>query len=150
MDPARRYGIRRFFDDRKLTLRNLLHGELSLFSRYVCNGLFATAIHFGVLVLLFQYFAVSSAGLANMLSAVVGLVVSFFGNRYFVFRKFGDKLFSQAAGFSVLYGLIALLHGGILFLWSDLQHWDYRIGFVVATAIQMLISYFGNKMVVFR
>ncbi len=56
----------------------------------------------------------------------------------------------QAAQFSGLYVLIAALHGTVLFFWTDLYDLDYRTGFVLATVIQVMCSYWGNKMVVFK
>jgi putative flippase GtrA len=92
----------------------------------------------------------SSAGLANLLAACFGIASSFLGNRYFVFKGYHASILSQAISFSVLYGFIALLHGLILFVWSDCFKLDYRIGFLVATLFQFVLSYIGNKKLVFK
>jgi len=115
----------------------------------VVNGLVATAVHFSVLTFNLQVMKIPSAGVANFLAAVVGITVSFLGSRYFVFRAKERSLVGQAWKFIVLYGTLALLQGGVLFLWTDWLKYDYRLGFLLATGLQMVVSYFGNKRLVF-
>ncbi len=57
---------------------------------------------------------------------------------------------TQAMKFSGLYGAIAVLHGLVLLIWTDWLGLDYRIGFLIATAIQVSLSYIGNKLLVFK
>ena len=118
--------------------------------RYGINGVVATAVHFSVLTVGLRVFEMSSAGLANLIAAVVGISVSFVGSRYFVFRRKQESLVRQAVRFGVLYALIAVLHGLVLLVWTDWQHHDYRTGFLLATVLQVTLSYFGNKFLVFR
>ena len=61
-----------------------------------------------------------SAGLANLLAAPLGIATSFLGNRYFVFQRQDGDLLQQALRFIGLYAAIALLHGSLLYVWSDL------------------------------
>jgi putative flippase GtrA len=93
---------------------------------------------------------IGSAGLANLGAAGIGITVSFLGSRYYVFRKREESIFSQAAKFATLYVSIACLHGFVLFAWTDLGRLDYRAGFLLATALQVLLSYWGNKLLVFN
>lgn len=118
--------------------------------RYIVNGLFATALHYAVLSSLLGAAAWTSAGLANLCAAVVGISASFLGSRYFVFRPVRGVLTEQIMRFGALYGLIALLHGVVLLLWSDWLGQDFRIGFLLATGMQVSLSYLGNKWLVFR
>jgi putative flippase GtrA len=92
---------------------------------------------------------VPSAGLASLVASMFGIAASFIGNRYFVFRSYTTGLRSQAARFVVLYTAIACLHAGLLFVWSDLWGLDYRIGFLLALAIQVVLGFWGNKSLVF-
>lgn len=92
----------------------------------------------------------SSAGLANMLAAVFGISSSFLGSRYYVFRKTQGPIASQAMMFAALYTFIACLHGLVLYAWTDIYALDYRIGFVIATTLQIAMSYLGNKFLVFK
>jgi putative flippase GtrA len=127
-----------------------MHNNFQELFRYVINGLVSTAVHFGVLTFNLEILGLSSAGLANLLAACFGIISSFLGNRYFVFNGHRASILSQATSFSVLYGFIALLHGLILFVLSDCLKQDYRFGFLVATIFQFLLSYIGNKKMVFK
>jgi putative flippase GtrA len=102
-----------------------------------------------MLVFSIEFLQIKSAGVANMAASVVGISVSFTGNRYFVFKNIQEGFISQAARFSVLYVAIAVLHSTILFFWSDVYGFDYKSGFLIATLFQFLISYLGNKTLVF-
>ena len=114
--------------------------------RYVINGLFATAVHYLVLNFNVQTLGFPSAGLANGVASVFGITVSFLGNRYFVFRGGRTASFApQAARFLILYVLIALLHTGVMWLWADYSGFNYRVGFVIATGLQFLLSFVGNR-----
>lgn len=84
------------------------------------------------------------------MAAGIGVTCSFLGNRYFVFQKHEEGIATQAAKFTLLYLSIALLHGVIMFIWSDKLNLDYRVGFMIATCFQFLFSYMGNKKMVFN
>jgi predicted CoA-binding protein len=56
----------------------------------------------------------------------------------------------QAIKFSGFYGLIAILHFLVLFLWNDYLGLDFTFGFLIATALQLPISYLANKFIVFK
>ena len=126
---------------------NAQAGELL---RYLINGLLATAVHYGVLTANLELLDFRSAGAANFVAALFGISTSFMGSRYYVFRGHSQSFARQAAGFGGLYAGIAVLHGLALFVWTDRFGLDYRLGFVLATALQVLLSYFGNKYLVFR
>lgn len=118
--------------------------------RYGINGLAATALHYGALTFNLKVIGMTSAGLANLIAAVFGISASFFGNRYFVFPATGESIVRQAVKFSGLYGAIAILHGLVLLLWADWCGFDYSLGFLIATGMQVSLSYFGNKFLVFK
>ena len=40
--------------------------------------------------------------------------------------------------------------GGVMYAWSDVLGWDYVVGFMLATMILVMISYWGNKLIVFK
>jgi putative flippase GtrA len=118
--------------------------------RYAINGLVATAVHYGVLTFNLEVLGIPSAGLSNLIAAVFGIGVSFIGSRYFVFPATDASILSQAVKFSGLYGAIALLHGLVLLAWTDWFGMDYRWGFLLATVLQVSLSYVGNKYLVFK
>lgn len=118
--------------------------------RYAINGLVATVVHFCVLTICVEVIEIPSAAISNIIAAGFGITTSFLGSRYFVFRRRHDPILSQAAKFTILYASIATLHGLVLFVWTDIFAMDYRIGFLIATVLQVLISYIGNKKLVFK
>jgi putative flippase GtrA len=118
--------------------------------RYGINGLVATLVHYSVLTFNLKVLHFSSAGLANLLAAVFGITTSFLGSRYFVFANTGRSVLEEAVKFLGLYAAIAVLHGLLLFVWTDWYALDYKLGFVLATVLQVSLSYFGNKFLVFR
>ncbi len=110
----------------------------------------ATIIHFAVLTFNLQFLEINSAGLASMFSAVVGITSSFLGSRYFVFKSTGEQVASQFMKFIGMYIAIALLHIAVLAVWTDWNGLDFRLGFIIATVLQVTLSYVGNKYMVFR
>jgi putative flippase GtrA len=118
--------------------------------RYLINGLLATAIHYVVLNFNILILDIKVIGLANLIGAIFGISASFVGSRYFVYRGHNDTFINQGFRFVVLYGIIALFHGGVLYFWSDIYQLNYHLGFIVATALQMILSYSGNKIFVFK
>lgn len=118
--------------------------------RYAINGIVATLVHYVVLTVNITVFALESAGFANLIAAIFGITTSFLGSRYFVFQNTSESIVTQVITFSSLYGAIAVLHGVVLFIWADWFGLDYRAGFLIATAMQVSLSYFGNKFLVFK
>jgi putative flippase GtrA len=133
-----------------MTARIPSERELAQIARYVVNGLAATAVHYGVLSFCIEVLKVPSAGLSNLVAACFGITVSFFGSRHFVFRRADEAVGGQAARFGTLYAGIAILHALVLGLWTDWLGRDYRWGFILATGLQMALSYWGNKQLVFN
>jgi putative flippase GtrA len=123
--------------------------ERTLVLRYVVNGLVATAVHFGVLTFNLHVLGLASAGVANLLAACAGILVSFLGGRFYVYRRRGESMWRQGTKFVLLYASIACLHGAVLYLWTDVGGFDYRVGFLLATGVQVMLSYWGNRAVVF-
>jgi putative flippase GtrA len=118
--------------------------------RYLFNGLICTIVHFAVLTFNIKILHFESSGLANFIASFFGITLSFIGSRYFVFPNRKDFLARQLIKFGFLYGLIAIFHGLILFLWTDKYGFDYHIGFIVATIFQVSFSFLGNKFMVFN
>jgi putative flippase GtrA len=122
-------------------------GEIA---RYVVNGLVATGLHYGVLSFCIEQLRLPSAALANLVAAGFGITASFFGSRYFVFNSRNESMRVQGARFAFLYAAIACLHALVLALWTDAAGLDYRWGFLLATSLQTVLSYWGNKRLVFN
>jgi putative flippase GtrA len=118
--------------------------------RYIINGLVATAIHFFVLTFNLKVLGWTSAGVSNLVAAGFGIASSFIGNRFYVFSGSSEPLFNQVYRFLFLYLAIACLHGAFMYAWVDVSALHYIPGFIVATFLQVFLSYWGNKFLVFK
>lgn len=118
--------------------------------RYAINGLFATLIHYLVLVVNIEILLMNFAAIANLIASIFGICFSFIGNKFFVFKDKKSELTSQFLTFTFLYLSIAIIHGVTMFFWADIFQYDYRIGFILASLIQFILSYFGNRFIVFK
>lgn len=122
--------------------------EAGRIARFILNGLFATAVHFGVLAGLIEGAGLGSAAIANALAAVCGIAVSYAGNRTFVLRSRAPH---RRAGtrFLACYTAVVSLHGGAMALWADIGGLDYRIGFLLFTGLAAVLTYLLNRFFVF-
>lgn len=118
--------------------------------RYLINGVIATAVHYGILKFNIEVLHIPLAGVANAIAAVFGITVSFLGSRYFVFPGRPGSVARQGMLFIAVYAAIALLHALVMYVWSDWLGNDYRIGFLLATGMQMVFSFLANKFLVFK
>lgn len=124
--------------------------QASEIMRYAINGIVATAVHYGVLTVNIVFCDFKSAGMANLIAAIFGIAISFLGSRYYVYKQTEENIFHQALKFSGLYGTIAIFHGVFLWIWTDWQGFGYQIGFLIATCMQIMMSFLGNKFLVFK
>lgn len=118
-------------------------------ARYVVNGLVATFVNWAVMRLCLDVWHLPWASLAYWIGALFGITTSFIGSRYFVFRKNDRPMMRQAIKFVGAYVVIALLASGVMHVWSDWLHLDSNVGFILATGVQVGLSYFCNKKLVF-
>jgi len=118
--------------------------------RYIINGVIATLVHYGVLNFNILVMNIEPVGLANFIAALFGIMISFTGSRYFVYKLHTNSLYDQIVRFYLLYLSIAILHGFVLYIWTDLYGLNYHFGFVFASILQVLLSYAGNKFLVFK
>lgn len=119
------------------------------FPRFIVNGVLATLVHFGFLTLFVEINLTASAGVSNACASVFGILASYLGNRYWVFS---ERRASQNSlwKFLVVYSGMVLVHGLVLWLWTDIANLDYRLGFIVATAIHVILTYLGNFYFTFK
>ena len=130
--------------DRQLVL-GLVHP-----AKFVVNGVVATAVHFSVLTFCLKVLLWQSVGLSNMTASVFGIVSSFTGNRYFVFQNSNEPANKQIIRFIVLLVTLAGVHFCVMYLSTDIYGNDYRLSFLLATVIQTILSFLGNKIMVFK
>ncbi len=117
--------------------------------KYIVNGIIATVVHFSIFSINIELFSIRPISLANFIASFFGMTSSFIGNRLFVFNNYAPIL-QQFYKFWLLYFAIAVLHTVTLFLWSDIMNFNYKTGFLLATIMQFLLSYSGNKVLVFK
>lgn len=122
----------------------------SQFVRYLINGFVATAINFVTLSLFIGLLPQGMAWFASALASCFGITASFLGSRYFVFPNALGHVGIQVGKFIGVYGTTACLHALVLFVWSDCWHLPWEIGFILATVLQVAISYLSNKYFVFK
>lgn len=118
------------------------------FVKFVLNGLFATAVHYAVLTALIEIAHVKFAGLASGIAAVFGISTSYLGNKLLVFQSNASHT-RALPRFLLLYACVALLHAGVLTVWTDTAKLPYTAGFLLATAGSLLLTYFSNRRFVF-
>jgi len=121
-----------------------------VYIRYIINGIVATAFHYAILYLAIEVVDLHSAGVSNLLASIVGISASFLGNRYFVFKSTQSSIYSQAITFLGFYAAIALIHGGVLYLWTDRLGLNYNIGFLIAVLIQTILGFIAGNRYVFK
>lgn len=117
--------------------------------RYLINGCIATLFHYAVLWFALEVMELQSAAMANIIASFLAITLSFVGNRYFVFKVTIQPILKQFYKFSYFYLTIALIHGGVLFIWADCLDFDYKVGFLLALGIQVILGYWVNKKSVF-
>jgi len=119
------------------------------FVRFVANGLFATAVHYAVLTALIEVAHLKYAGVANGIAAIFGITASYLGNKILVFRSKTTHA-RTLPRFLLVYLLVALLHAGVLAVWTDYAKLPYTVGFLIATAGSLLLTYAFNRAFVFK
>lgn len=117
--------------------------------RYLANGVVATLVHYLVLRTAVDGIGIGSAGLANLLGSAAGIATSYAGNRHFVYRQTQTPILTQGTRFVLLYAALALMHGGVMYVWTDRLGLNYQAGFLLTVTIQVVMGYFGNKHLVF-
>ncbi|MEC9343236.1 MAG: GtrA family protein [Pseudomonadota bacterium] len=118
------------------------------FSKFVLNGLVATAVHYCVLYVLVEGALVAVHGLANAIGAAFGITASYLGNKFVVFSDQASNP-RDALRFVLLYGAVFAWNFAFMFAWSDLGGLSYHAGFVIAVGVATMASYLGNHYWVF-
>lgn len=118
--------------------------------KFIINGLFATLVHFLVLLALIS-FSPLNYGVSNFIGYIFGSISSFLGNKFFVFKISNNiHTFIQALKFTFLYIFLALNSGLALYIWADINKYNFVIGFLGITALNTFISFMVNKFLIFN
>ncbi|MDE6001282.1 MAG: glycosyltransferase, partial [Clostridia bacterium] len=122
--------------------------------RYLFVGVLNTAVGYGVgagFTALFRWCGLNvdlSNLLGGLIGTIVGVIHSYFWNKYFTFQS-KKKSFSEVIRFvivyAVQYGVTQLLNWGFSHVIDN--HWIYQF---ISTCITTVISWFGHKYFSFR
>ena len=111
-------------------------------------GVIVTAIHFGVLILFVEGFAVSPT-LGTLAGSLVAVVASYFLNYRLTFDS--NKPHIEAGPKFIIVTLIGMLgNTAIMHFGSSIMSWPYVWVQCVATAIILFWNFFGNYLWAFR
>lgn len=116
---------------------------------YVVNGAIATLAHYVALRSLLWTINGLDAGIANMGASLVGVTVSFLGNRIIVFRHTRQPAGLQFVQYVVLYGVLALLQGLLMHALVNGMGVSLLLGFFFCAAFQWFAGYVANKHLIF-
>jgi putative flippase GtrA len=117
--------------------------DLSELSRFFLVGCCSAIAHFGVLIILVQWFLVGPI-LASIAGALLGAVVNYCLNRHFTF----NSKVKHAVGvprFTLIAVTSLALNTGFMWVGTELLRLHYLIAQSLATALVFLWSYFSNK-----
>ncbi len=118
------------------------------FLRFVLVGLVNTAIGYSIIIILFHLIGLSYS-LSYFLSYVVGVIISFFLNRQFVFFSENDKLtefFRFLIAFGVSYGVSYVA----LYILVEYHLLGENIAFFAGMVVYSTLFYLLNKHITFK
>ncbi len=136
-----------------MKIDKLLNIFLTRQAYYIINGGIATIIHYIALLIMIDIIKISSAGKASFLASVIASTCSFIGNKYFVFHANFNNQSSQIPQifrFVLLYCILALFHGGFLFIWTDKLFYNFTNGFIIVLLLQAVVGYLVGNHYVFK
>ncbi|MGH6949406.1 MAG: GtrA family protein [Vitreimonas sp.] len=124
------------------------HALVRQVGRFAVVGVIATATHYAILIALVEIGHVGPV-VATTCGYVVGIVVSYALNRRFTFSETTAPVASSFAKFVLLYGVGAVLNGGIM---GGLIEFGapYLLAQVAATGLVLFWNFLGARYIVFR
>ncbi len=130
-------------------MNELINSKKSFFRYVIVSGL-ATAVDFGVLVLLTEVFGIWYLFSATI-GAISGGVVGFLLGRNWAFMSTGSKAMYQAVKYSLVWIGSILLNVGLLYIiveWIDIQYVIAKI--IVAIVVGLGYNYTLQKYYIFK
>jgi putative flippase GtrA len=120
------------------------------FFLFIINGTISAGFHFLILVFFVEILNIKNIAVANIIAGFLAIIISYLGNRYFVFKSSENKIYSQVLKFFVTYIIIIFVNTLFLSLLIFFTGLDYRIAFIITSAILAILSFFINKFIVFN
>ena len=126
-----------------------MHKNMDEGIRYILVGVLTTLVNYifyGGFDFLFEKIGVASVisyKLAYGVAFVAAVLFAFFANKYMVFRKKGGKLFQEilASGIASFFLLVLLV---------DVLGLTHTMGWILSSAINLIVNYIGSKFFIFR
>ena len=117
--------------------------------KFIINGLFATLVHFLVLLILISFSSLNY-GFSNFIGYIFSITSSFLGNKFFVFKDSSNMHITQVIKFIFLHIFLAINSGLALYIWTDINKYNFVIGFLGITALNTIISFMVNKFLIYN
>ncbi len=118
------------------------------FVRFLFVGVLNTIIGYSIIMVLFHLVGLTY-GVSYFLSYVVGVVISFFLNRQFVFFSKNHKLY-EFFRFLIAFGISYIVSYIFLYLFVEYQILGENIAFLGGMVIYSTVFYLLNKYIVFK
>lgn len=115
--------------------------------RFASIGVFAVATDFVIYFLL--VFLNLPISLSKSLSYICGNIISFVGNRTFVFNATKKHLFYQILPFALLYGSTLIINN-VVNQWLLNIYGIKLLAWFIATGVAVSINFLGVKFIVFK
>ena len=129
-----------------------MHKNMDEGIRYILVGVLTTLVNYifyGGFDFLFEKIGVASVisyKLAYGVAFVAAVLFAFFANKYMVFRKKGGKILSFF-GLRVASGIASFF---LLVLLVDVLRLTHTMGWILSSAINLIVNYIGSKFFIFR
>ena len=118
------------------------------FVRFLFVGVLNTIIGYSIIMVLFHLVGLTY-GVSYFLSYMVGVVISFFLNRQFVFFSKNHKLY-EFFRFLIAFGISYIVSYIFLYLFVEYQILGENIAFLGGMVIYSTLFYLLNKYIVFK
>jgi len=130
-------------------MKKKLKETIFQFLRYGISGGLSFVVYFVLLFLFTEYghlYHLTSLVAAYALSACVNFAV----NRFFVFKSKNKKIWKEMISFGgvALFGM--LLQAEIVWLCTEIFHWNYLWANVLASGVVYGVSFILNKILTFK
>jgi len=118
------------------------------FMRFVFVGVLNTIIGYSVIMVLFHIIGLTY-GVSYFLSYVIGVIISFFLNRQFVFFSKNHKLY-EFFRFLIAFFISYIISYIFLYFFVEYQILNENIAFFAGMVIYSTLFYFLNKHITFK
>lgn len=128
---------------------------ITQFAKYFASGVTAFAVDAGLLLLFLEVFNLDQTlfgfiSIANMLSVLIAMIVSYVLNRVWSFESTDEKILTQGSKFVLVFGFSYVLNQILFGLMANYFGLAALFAKVIVTAVQMVWNFFLYKFVVYE